>query len=62
MTKWVIARPINGISLNGLEYLCNENGEFIVFNSEDDAVGYMNRCIYNNEGCFAKEIETEESE
>lgn len=57
MTKWAIARPINGISINGDEYLCDENGKMLVFNSEDEAVGLMNRMVYDKTGVYVKEIE-----
>ena len=32
-----IGRPINGISVNGLEYLINEDGRPRTWNSVDDA-------------------------
>jgi len=38
----VIGRPINGISLNGLEYLLNENGDYKEFNSKEEAKTFLN--------------------
>ena len=34
--KYVIARAINGISINGNEYLLDENGEVLEFNTRED--------------------------
>lgn len=37
--KYVIGRPINDISINGLEYVTDDNGEEMIFDSiEDDVV------------------------
>ena len=38
----VIGRPINGISLNGLEYLLDENGDYKLFNSKEEAKAFLN--------------------
>ena len=38
----VIGRPINGISLNGLEYLLNEDGEYKQFESTEEAKTFLN--------------------
>jgi len=38
----VIGRPINGISLNGLEYLLNEDGDYKEFNSKEEAKTFLN--------------------
>ena len=37
MAKYVIVRPINGISLNGLESCCDENGHTLLFDTEQEA-------------------------
>lgn len=36
--KWAISRPKNGISLNGREYLCDENGKFKLYNDINTAM------------------------
>lgn len=38
----VIGRPINGISLNGLEYMLDENGDYKLFNSKEEAKEFLN--------------------
>jgi len=38
---YVIGRPINGISINGLEYLLDENDKIIKFNDRDDCIKYI---------------------
>lgn len=39
----VIGRPINGISLNGLEYLMNEdNSDYKLFNNKEEAKAFLN--------------------
>lgn len=35
---WAISRPINGISLNGREYVCNENGKVKLYNDINTAM------------------------
>lgn len=38
----VIGRPIEGISLNGLEYLMDENGDYKLFNTKEEAKEFLN--------------------
>ena len=40
-TKFVIARAINGITINGREYVCDEKDEPILFDSEDLALAFL---------------------
>ena len=37
----VIGRPINGISINGLEYVLDENGDEMLFESEAEAKQFL---------------------
>ena len=39
--KYAIGRPIEGIALNGNEYVLDEDGKLIIFGSEDDALGFL---------------------
>ena len=36
--KYVIARPINGISLNGNEYLLDDNNEVLEFKTKEECI------------------------
>ena len=47
MIKYRIYRYIENISLNGKEFICNENDEVKLFKSEKAALNYLNK---NNEG------------
>ena len=38
----VIGRPINGISINGLEYMLDENGDYKLFNTKEEAKEFLN--------------------
>ena len=41
-----IYRYINGISLNGREYLLNEENEVLLFPSRDKAFKFLAKCYY----------------
>lgn len=41
MSGVMIGRPINGISINGNEYVCDKMGYAIVFDDEKDAREYL---------------------
>lgn len=43
--KYVIGRPINGISLNGLEYLYDSNNKKLIFDNREDCVKYIKQSI-----------------
>lgn len=64
MKKWVIARPINGISINGDEYAVDDNGKFVCFDSEEQAKDTMLSAypviLIVSQGMYVKEIEVEE--
>jgi hypothetical protein len=41
MTGVVVARPINGITINGLEYLLDDDGKPIVFAGQQEAEAFL---------------------
>ena len=38
---WCIARHINGISINGDEYILDENNDLKTFKSQEDALSFI---------------------
>lgn len=63
MTAYVIARPRNGISLNGDEYVCGEDGRCLIWRTEIEAECAMLKRFSADEiakqGIHVKEIELE---
>ena len=41
MNEIIVGRHINGITLNGLEYLLDESGDIMKFKSKEHAVRYL---------------------
>lgn len=41
MGKVIAGRPINGITINGLEWLLTDDGEVMIFDSEEQAVQFL---------------------
>ena len=41
MNEIIVGRHFEGITLNGLEYLLDENGDIMTFPTEDHAVRYL---------------------
>lgn len=39
--KIIVGRPINGISLNGLEWLLNDEGKPMQFNNKEKAIEFL---------------------
>lgn len=39
--RYIIGRPINGITINGLEYILNVDGDEIIFNSIEEAKEFL---------------------
>lgn len=39
--RYAIGRPIEGVTLNGNEYVLDGDGELMTFDSEDDALGFL---------------------
>ena len=38
---WMIGRPINGITINPLEWILDENDKPMLFDTKDDAINYL---------------------
>lgn len=57
---YVIGRPINGISINGLEYVLDDDGNEIIFDSIDDAKSFLSGCGIDDDEIEAQDIQFEE--
>lgn len=51
-----IGRPINGISLNGNEYVCDENGKLMLFDSKEQALAMLYDAGYTDKSIDASGI------
>ena len=58
----LIGRPINGISINGLEYVCDDDGYAISFDNERSAREYLKANGYTEEAIENDGIEFVEKE
>ena len=41
MNVYAIARPIEGVTINGREYVCDDDGQVLMFNSYGEAELYL---------------------
>lgn len=60
--KYAIGRPVNGISINGLEYVVDEKMNRLLFDSEEKALSLLREYGYDDErieaeGVVIKEVE-----
>ncbi|WP_062322634.1 hypothetical protein [Halolactibacillus sp. JCM 19043] len=53
VNECIIARPVNGITINGLEYILDDFGEVKRFNTKDEAIQYLKQ-----NGLSEKEIDS----
>lgn len=63
----MIGRPINGISINGNEYACDEKGIAIVFEDKNDARAFLKENGYTDKniedcGIVFESVEEEDEE
>jgi hypothetical protein len=47
--RYCIARPINGISINGNEYVLNNNNEVMVFDTKESCLGFIEEYVDNED-------------
>lgn len=58
--RYIIGRPINGISINGLEYILTDEGDEMIFDSIEDAKDFLSCCGIGEEEIEAQGIQFEE--
>lgn len=49
MNGIIVGRFINGITINPLEYILTDNGDLMVFETEDNAKGFLREHGFNDE-------------
>lgn len=59
--RYIIGRPIEGVTLNGNEYVLDNDGNEMIFDSIEDAVGFLMACGYKeydieNQGVVFEEV------
>lgn len=57
----LIKRPINGITINGFEYVLDDNGNEISFDNLEDAKAFLVKHGYDENAIDAEGIEFEEA-
>ena len=62
MKKWVIARPKNGISINGDEYAVDDDGKYVCFDTEQKAETAICKAFPLSQCIYVKEIEIEDGD
>lgn len=60
--RYVIGRPIEGITLNGNEYVLDDDGELMTFDSEEDALDFLKACGLTDDDIEEQGIVIEEAE
>ena len=58
--RYVIGRPIEGITLNGNEYVLDDDGELMTFDSKEDALGFLKACGLTDDDIEEQGIAIEE--
>lgn len=46
--RYAIGRPIEGVTLNGNEYVLDECGELMTFDSAEDALDFLKACGFTD--------------
>ena len=58
--SWLIKRPIDGISLNGDEYLLDDDGNEMIFDTVSQAKAFLIQNGYDEESIIGEGIEFDE--
>lgn len=58
MEQLMIGRPVNGVTLNGMEYVCGDDGKPLLFGSENECLAYIRQHGYSGYYEIVKEEET----
>ena len=58
--RYAIGRPIEGITLNGNEYVLDDDGELMTFDSEENALDFLKACGFTDDDIEEQDIVVEE--
>lgn len=58
--RYAIGRPIEGVTLNGNEYVLDGDGELVTFDSEEDALEFLKACGLTDDDIEGQGIVIEE--
>lgn len=58
--RYAIGRPIEGVTLNGKEYVLDDDGELMTFDSAEDALDFLKACGLTDEDIEEQGIVIEE--
>lgn len=58
--RYAIGRPIEGVTLNGNEYVLDGDGELATFDSEEDALEFLKACGLTDDDIEGQGIVIEE--
>lgn len=42
--RYAIGRPVEGVTLNGNEYVLDDDGELMTFDGKEDALDFLKAC------------------
>lgn len=58
--RYAIGRPIEGVTLNGNEYVLDGDGKLMTFDSEADALDFLKACGFTDNDIKGQDVVIEE--
>ena len=58
--RYAIGRPIEGVTLNGNEYVLDGDGKLMAFDSEEDALDFLKACGFTDNDIKGQGVVIEE--
>lgn len=58
--RYAIGRPIEGVTLNGNEYVLDGDGKLMTFDSEEDALDFLKACGFTGNDIKGQGVVIEE--
>lgn len=60
--RYTIGRPIEGVTLNGNEYVLDGDGKLMTFDSEEDALDFLKACGFTDNDIKGQGVVIEEAQ